>query len=347
MLRAGMEVIMSKIICDVCGTAYPENAAQCPICGCAKPCDANLAVSDTASDEGAGGSYTYVKGGRFSKANVKKRNKGGSNAVRKASRQDAPVPVDNGGDKSNKGLIITAVVLLLAIIAVVIYIGVRFFLPLPGEKEDKKPTEPVSTTVPVTTLAPVQIGCTEVKLADTTIELTTPGQAWLLNVTTVPADTTDEIQYVSSDPSVVTVNAEGRLSAVASGQATVTVTCGSAKAECVVLCSLDTAAAATNGSEPASSAPADENDGVDPNKNYTVYFYGETREDNDVTLSTGDIVEVTLEDEDGNEAKVTWQTEDTGIVDIDGTTFTAIGSGTAKITTKIGSKTYTIIFRVY
>ena len=24
---------MSKIICDVCGTRYPETAEQCPICG--------------------------------------------------------------------------------------------------------------------------------------------------------------------------------------------------------------------------------------------------------------------------------------------------------------------------
>ena len=25
---------MSKIICDVCGTRYPDSAGQCPICGC-------------------------------------------------------------------------------------------------------------------------------------------------------------------------------------------------------------------------------------------------------------------------------------------------------------------------
>ena len=24
---------MSKIICDVCGTRYPDTAEQCPICG--------------------------------------------------------------------------------------------------------------------------------------------------------------------------------------------------------------------------------------------------------------------------------------------------------------------------
>ena len=24
---------MNKVICDICGTSYPENAEQCPICG--------------------------------------------------------------------------------------------------------------------------------------------------------------------------------------------------------------------------------------------------------------------------------------------------------------------------
>ena len=27
---------MSKIICEICGTTYPETASHCPICGCSK-----------------------------------------------------------------------------------------------------------------------------------------------------------------------------------------------------------------------------------------------------------------------------------------------------------------------
>ena len=30
---------MSKVFCDVCGTAFPENAEQCPICGNQKPAE--------------------------------------------------------------------------------------------------------------------------------------------------------------------------------------------------------------------------------------------------------------------------------------------------------------------
>jgi hypothetical protein len=31
---------MSKVICDVCGTSFPETDEQCPLCGCAKSADA-------------------------------------------------------------------------------------------------------------------------------------------------------------------------------------------------------------------------------------------------------------------------------------------------------------------
>ena len=31
---------MNKVVCDLCGTSYPETATQCPICGCVRPADA-------------------------------------------------------------------------------------------------------------------------------------------------------------------------------------------------------------------------------------------------------------------------------------------------------------------
>ena len=60
---------MSKIICDVCGTSYPESANQCPICGCVRSGDAVTVRGDTNNTEvNTTGNYTHVKGGRFSKA---------------------------------------------------------------------------------------------------------------------------------------------------------------------------------------------------------------------------------------------------------------------------------------
>ena len=132
---------MSKIMCDVCGTADPETATVCPICGCAKNTTAQTAADMAEEGEGAA-SYNYVKGGRFSRKNVRKRNKG-----KDFSRTEDS---GDGQEGTNRGLIIVVVALLLAIAAVLIYIGVRFILP--GDSD--KPTDPPAqtTTQPSTTV---------------------------------------------------------------------------------------------------------------------------------------------------------------------------------------------------
>ena len=35
-----------KVICDVCGTTFPETATHCPICGCAKSPAAQTVAGD-------------------------------------------------------------------------------------------------------------------------------------------------------------------------------------------------------------------------------------------------------------------------------------------------------------
>ena len=118
---------MGKVTCDVCGTAYPESASQCPICGCVRSAD-GAASSDSLESSAQGSSYTYVKGGRFSKANVRKRNQG-------MPQQDMPQFQETSSEqneennKADKGLVVAVCVLLLAIVAVVIYIVTRFFAP--------------------------------------------------------------------------------------------------------------------------------------------------------------------------------------------------------------------------
>lgn len=82
---------MNKIVCDVCGTSYPDTAAQCPICGNSKT---NTAYTGNSATSGAEG-YAYVKGGRFSHANVKKINNGQTELPRTVApvrpAQEAPV----------------------------------------------------------------------------------------------------------------------------------------------------------------------------------------------------------------------------------------------------------------
>ena len=42
---------MSKIICDICGTTYPETASHCPICGCAKAGAAQTTAGRTGGED--------------------------------------------------------------------------------------------------------------------------------------------------------------------------------------------------------------------------------------------------------------------------------------------------------
>ena len=108
---------MNKVICDVCGTAYPETANVCPICGSARVSSQGAAAETEEQETTA---RTYVKGGRFSKKNVRSRGARG-----RAS--ESPRRAPDNEEKTSKGLVAVVVLLLIAIVAVVIYIGIQFF----------------------------------------------------------------------------------------------------------------------------------------------------------------------------------------------------------------------------
>ena len=42
---------MSKIICDICGTTYPDTADCCPICGCSKDAAAEFLGEEITVDD--------------------------------------------------------------------------------------------------------------------------------------------------------------------------------------------------------------------------------------------------------------------------------------------------------
>ncbi len=229
---------MSKIICDVCGTTYPETAAQCPICGCVRPGEAKVVSTNTSvlPEEGEN-SYTYVKGGRFSKSNVRKRNQN-NNAVASASSATAKEDGEKK-DGSEKGLTIAVIVLLLAIVAVVLYVVLRVFGPglfsgitdKPTDNKGESTSESVELDVP----------CSGLTLATPVIELNKKDAAYLMDVTIAPADCTekDSLMYRSADPNVATVDSEGKVTAVGVGETIITVTCGKIEVQCRVVCTFE------------------------------------------------------------------------------------------------------------
>jgi len=223
---------MSKVICDVCGTTYPETATQCPICGCAKN-----TTAQTAAGEGGEAAYAYVKGGRFSKNNVRKRNKTGKEPERRTNNEQ---PKGEKKDNTNKILAVIVVLLLLAIVAVLVYMGLRVFLPDlgkpvdPGKDSISASTDPLESTG---SSEPVRIPCASISLSRSTIEFLKAGDGYLLAATVAPKETTDTVVFESSDEDVVTVSENGMITAVAGGQAVIIVTCGDQVRECEIICS--------------------------------------------------------------------------------------------------------------
>ena len=237
---------MSKLFCEICGTAYSDTASQCPICGCPKPETADFDTDpSTESTESRGAAP--VRGGRFSKSNVNKRVKAAA-AVDPDSDERPVRRKKKSSSGAERGLIITIVLLLVAIAIVVGYIVITYFLPRSSGDDAPESTPSTTQTTPPTTIPPLQTvppttepqirPCTALKLSEESIRFNQEGATWLLNVIPTPANTTDTITFTSSDTNVATVSADGKVTAVGDGECIITIVCGDIAIECNVTCAL-------------------------------------------------------------------------------------------------------------
>lgn len=317
---------MSKIICDVCGTSYPETATQCPICGCVRPVDTVTVNTENVAEEmSPRGTYTYVKGGRFSKANVKKRNST-NHVFTTGSNSEKETPVEKS--KGDKGFTVTICVLLFAIIAVVIYIVLHFFAPSLGTTESSDPL--ASSTTETTTEEPTEeiIPCADIIVSNTVVELDKAGAAHLLNVTTDPVDTTDEVMFVSSDETVATVTPDGKIVAVGPGQAVITVSCGEAEAECRVVCTFETIP--DESTDPSTEPTVSADDFKLNREDFTMGKKGETW-----LLYNGEIPV----------KQIVWTSDNEKVVTIKDGVVTAVGSGFTTVHGEYNGKKVSCIVR--
>ena len=259
---------MEKIICDVCGIAYPETAAQCPICGCARSDSGQTSACDIVEVEEEA-AYAATKGGRFSKNNVRKRLKAAQiqpipmEIPPRSAKKSEPVEEPEDEDyqdyeeddeevpTSNKGLVIVVVLLLLAIIAVSSYIAIEYFdifgsdKPTQGVKDpvlSTQATDPTQAPDPTDPTEPSEpdntIPCTKVNV-DATMTLGKDLPTMQLAYSVEPLNTTDNVQFSSSDPSIATVDNNGRVTARSTGEVSIYITCGSITEVCVVTCYMD------------------------------------------------------------------------------------------------------------
>ena len=246
---------MSKIICEICGTKYPDTADQCPICGYTNDVTAKTETEEVL-EEVVQEARPKSKGGKFSKAKTRKQDE----------EEIRPIPVpeedededdyddddydddddedddydddddeddddddDDDDEEEGSGVVLNILlgVVIVALLCVSGFIFVKYFLPnvMDSAEPTLAPTEAIVETEAPETEEPT-IPCEDLSLEETEVVLNEIGQMYLLNVEVTPADTTDVLTFTVADESIVTCNDEGRLTAVGEGETTVTIACG-------------------------------------------------------------------------------------------------------------------------
>lgn len=170
------------------------------------------------------------------------------------------------------------------------------------------------------------------KLSTEDFTLFYPGEEAYLTVENVPDGVT--VSYVSSNASVATVSADGKVTAVGNGTATITVTVGDKKLSCIARCNLGST---TEGGVTGSySGP------------FTVSNEYGALTANDMTLSrAGETCTLSLVDSNGKKVTgLSWTTSNGGVCSINANgKLTAVGSGTATVSVVYGGQTYKVTVR--
>lgn len=323
-----------KVICDVCGTTFPETATHCPICGCAKSSAAQtVAGDDMQTNPEATTANTYAKGGRFAKNNVKRN----SRSKAPEGRYSADRNRQNNSQESNKGLIAVVIVLLLAIVMVVVYIGVNVFLSDLGGNNNNGDAGQSTGEYQGSTGADGQgIPCTSIKLNTKLVELQTANESYALAILSKePANTTDTVIFTSSDPSVATVDSNGLILPVGYGQAIITVTCGTASDQCTVISTVGEPPATT---QPESTGPALPDGFVLKLETY--------KGSGEITIAAeGDSHQLYKEIMGVKASDITWTTSDPAVATVENGKVVGVDRGTCTITATIGDQTATCFVR--
>lgn len=392
--------LMSKIICDVCGTSYPDTVNQCPICGKTKQDDSvSVVAAANAQDSG----YAYVKGGRFSHANVRKRNGGKTELprvapVKPAVSEDAPaepvaqevsqpaaeepildapmqqtareseqepaapvmpvfiepeMPQEQKAPKEHTAVVtpprrrkrrkkenrvVNIVLMLIVILLVLVIVGVCAYITIRLLDRANDPAQPSgSSSSQVDPTGSSDQGSTQIPCAGLQIIPATPqtfgsvGQTLLLEVKKYPGNTTDKVLFVSSDPYIASVDAAGKITALADGNVTITVTCGKIAVELQVTCQVGKAPEYPK--DPTESSTSQPGQTTTP----TVPYVKLELQHTDITMNTyGETSNLYAGQLDP--ASITWTSEDESVATVTNGIVKAIGKGTTKIIAQYGDQ---------
>ena len=328
---------MNRITCEVCGTAFQDTSACCPICGWRPDGGAEEPAVDPAELENFDLDDLTKELNGDSKKKEPKRvfDFDAVNPQKNAAVSDedddtdyyASVPDEEEPQKTNVGLVVVLVIFIALVLAATVFLAVKFLIP--GKKADtNQTTAPVVTAETVQTLPTEEettvptVPCTGLAMSSGVDTLTSEGGKWLLHVLVTPEDTTDTVEYRSEDESVVTVTADGCITAVGNGSTNVVITCGDQTLKCPVTVATEAATEATTGSTTLKLKKSD--------------------------ITFGKIgVYTTLElDCDLKPEDVKWRTSDSSIAMVRNGVVTAMGKGVAKITATYNGESVSCVVRV-
>ena len=325
---------MNRIICDICGTEYPEGYDRCPTCS--YPRQGGEKIVDAGAVQAA---QTKVKGGRFSEKNVKKRLKAQEKAALAVAQSDAP-KVDKQSNP-NRPLWITIILLLLAIALVSGYIAMRFVQGM-GFFPPAQTT--VTTTAPTETTVPPTVPCAGITLDTAVIALDEVGQQLEIGMKVIPENTTDILTFQSADPAVAEVSEKGLITAVGSGQTTVTITCGQIVRECTVVCWFPEETTALT-APPETTAATEPPEETKPKATQPAELKLDQSDVSCFTRNQSFSLSAKLGEESIGRSKVTWSTSNDKIATVEKGRVVAVGKGTATITAEYQGKKATCIVR--
>ena len=348
---------MSKIICDICGTTYPETADCCPICGCSRDSVEELLEEDLLEEAAASQASPRRKEiFDFDEVNAEEDYE---DEEEDYDEEDYDEEEEEEAPRHNTVLVVLLTILIAGLLVAAGFIFVRYFLPNMGNKtEEPVQTMAVVEEIPLETTE-ATIPCETLIISSGNVaELNAEGQHFLLHIKALPENTTDKIIYTSADESIATVTEDGRITAVAEGETKIYISCGKSSIECPVIIRYveETVPPVTEEITVEETAPAVETvpvvEAVDPEETSAPAVPSETKPGITLKLKKTDIMlgvyyQYTLELDCGlAQNEVQWSSEHPHIAKVDENgVVTAVKSGTTAITATYGDQTVTCMVR--
>ena len=230
---------MSKIICDICGTSYPDTADCCPICGCSRDAAGSILGEDfleqPADETVQEQDFPKKRKEIFDYDEVNSDPDEEQVTYAETEYDEEELDEEDEEPRPNTLLVIILTVVIALLLMAAGFIFVRYFLPNMGGRPDAAvQTTHATETASAETTEP-GIPCQELYIiSGKTIELNKEGQMFLLHVKASPENTTDKILFASGDESIATVTEDGKVTAISEGETVITISCGVSTMECPV-----------------------------------------------------------------------------------------------------------------